>query len=89
LNEGSTRRVHEAWLSTHELSRGTSGGFRVFYAVFRRYGKIVLITLFPKNVQANLSRAAQNIVGGLLREIEVELQEIDREEKAQAQKRRR
>jgi hypothetical protein len=49
--------------------------------VFRKYGKLVLVTLFPKSVQANLSKAGQNLVAKLLLEIEDELEQIDREEK--------
>jgi hypothetical protein len=79
----------KARFASHSLDRGTSGGYRVFFAVFRGHGKIVLITLFPKNVQANLSRGAQNLISELVREIEAELEQIDREEKAQARKRRR
>jgi hypothetical protein len=84
-----TAGARKARFSSHDLDRGESGGYRVFYAVFRRYGKLVLITLFPKTVQANLSRAALNLVGRLLGEIEEELQQIDREEKAQTRERRR
>ncbi len=58
------------------------GGYRVIYAVFRKYGKIVLVTLFPKSEQANLSKAGQNLVATLLREIERELDQVDREQKA-------
>jgi mRNA-degrading endonuclease RelE of RelBE toxin-antitoxin system len=84
-----TAGARKARFSSHELDRGKSGGYRVFYAVFRKYGKIVLVTLFPKSAQANLSRAAQNLVAQLLREIESELDQIDQEESAKAFKRRR
>ena len=50
---------------------------------------MVLITLFPKNERANLSRAGQNLVAQLLREIESELEQISREEEATARERRR
>jgi hypothetical protein len=49
---------------------------------------VILITLFPKNEQANLSKAGQNLVAQLLREIESELEEIAREEGARARQRR-
>jgi hypothetical protein len=81
--------ARKARFSSHELDRGKSSGYRVFYAVFRKYGKVVLVTLFPKNTQANLSRAAQNLVAQLLREIEAEMERIDQEERAKAPKRRR
>jgi mRNA-degrading endonuclease RelE of RelBE toxin-antitoxin system len=84
-----TAGARKARFGSHELDRGKSGGYRVFYAVFRKYGKIVLVTLFPKNMQANLSKAAQNRVAQLIREIEAEMEQIDREERAQARKRRR
>jgi hypothetical protein len=61
----------------------------VFYAAFRKYGKVVLVTLFPKNVQANLSKAGQNLVAQLLREIEEELEQIAREQEVRARERRR
>ena len=84
-----TAGARKARFSSHELDSGTSGGYRVFYAVFRKHGKIVLVTLFPKSVQANLSKAGQNLVAELLREIEGELEQIDREEKAGTPKRKR
>ena len=68
---------------------GAGGGYRVFYAVFRKYGKVVLITVFPKNEQANLSRAGQNLVARMLREIETELEQIAREDEAGAREQRR
>jgi hypothetical protein len=76
----------KARFSSQELDCGTSGGYRVFYAVFRKYGKIVLVTLFPKSVQANLSDAGRKLVAALLREIERELEQIHREEKAGTRK---
>jgi hypothetical protein len=81
--------VRKARFSSHDLDSGTSGGYRVFYAVFRKYGKMVLVTLFPKNLQANLSRAAQDLVAKLLHEIEEELEQIAREEQVGILKRRR
>jgi hypothetical protein len=75
-----TAGARKARFSSESLDRGTSGGYRVFSTVFRKYGKVVLVTLFPKNVQANLSRAGQHLVAQLLREIEEELEPIAREE---------
>jgi hypothetical protein len=49
----------------------------------------VLITLFAKSEQANLSKAGQNLVATLLREIEKELEAIDREARDGKIKRRR
>jgi hypothetical protein len=57
--------------------------------VFRKYGKVVLVTVFPKNVQANLSKAGQNLVAQRLGEIEQELAQIAREEEVRALERRR
>jgi hypothetical protein len=84
-----TAGARKARFSPQDLDCGASGGYRVFYTVFRKYGKIVLVTLFPKSVQANLSKAGQNLVAKLLREIEEELEEIDREENAGTVTRRR
>src|SRR5215469_14188139 len=84
-----TAGARKARFASQDLDRGMSGGYRVFYAVFRKYGKVVLITLFPKNQQANLSKAGQNLVAQLLREIESELEQIAREEEAKARERRR
>ena len=85
----ATAGARKARFASHDLDRGASGGYRVFYAVFRKYGKVVLITLFPKNGRANVSRAGQNLVAQLLREIESELEQIAREEAARARERRR
>jgi hypothetical protein len=41
---------------------------------------VVLITLFPKNQQANLSKAGQKLVAQLLHEVESELDQIARAE---------
>ena len=84
-----TAGARKARFASEDLDRGARGGYRVFYAVFRKYGKVVLVTLFPKNVQANLSKAGQNLVAQLLREIEEELEQIAREEKVRARERRR
>ena len=84
-----TAGARKARFSSHDLDSGASGGYRVFYAVFRKFGKIVLVTLFPKSVQANLSKAGQNLVAELLREIEKELEKIEQEENAGAPKRKR
>jgi hypothetical protein len=82
-----TAGARKARFASHDLDRGASSGYRVFYAVFRRYDKVVLITLFAKNQQANLSKAGQNIVAQLLREIESELEQIAREEEARERRR--
>jgi hypothetical protein len=84
-----TAGARKARFASHELDAGTRGGYRVFYAVFRKYGKVVLVTLFPKNVQANLSKAGRNLVAKVLGEIEKELEAIEREEKAAIIRRRR
>jgi hypothetical protein len=84
-----TAGARKARFASQDLHRGASGGYRVFYAVFRRYGKVVLITLFPKNQQANLSKAGQNFVAQILQEIESELEQIAREEEARVRARRR
>lgn len=46
--------------------RGKSGSMRVGYAVFPDYGRIYLVTMFPKNVQENLTPAERNAVKALL-----------------------
>jgi hypothetical protein len=84
-----TAGARKARFASQDIDRGASGGYRVFYAAFRKYDKLVLITLFPKNAQANLSRAGQNLVAQLLREIEHEMEQIAREEAARSQQRRR
>jgi hypothetical protein len=71
-----TAGARKARFSSHELDRGKSGGYRVLYAAFPEYGKIVLVTLFSKSDQANLSNAGRNLVAILLREIEAELAQI-------------
>ncbi len=87
--QSGTAGARKARFASQDLDRGSSGGYRVFYAVFRKYGKVVLITLFPKNERANLSRAGQNLVALSLREIESELEQIAREEETRTRERRR
>jgi hypothetical protein len=84
-----TAGARKARFASQDLDRGASGGYRVFYAAFRKYDKLVLITLFRKSAQANLSRAGQNLVAQLLREIEHEMEQISREEAVRTQQRRR
>ena len=74
-----TGGARKARFSSVELDRGQSGGYRVFYAVYRKFGTLILITLFPKNALANLSAAGCKLVAALLAEIERELEQIDRE----------
>lgn len=81
-----TGGARKARFASHDLDRGSSGGYRVLYAVFRKYGKIILVTHFPKSERANLSKAGRNLVATLLREIERELDEIAREEQAWTRK---
>jgi hypothetical protein len=87
--QAGTAGARKARFSSRDLASGTSGGYHVFYSVFRTYGKVILVTLFAKNEQANLSKAGQNIVATLLGEIEKELEAIDREERVEANRRRR
>ena len=68
-----TAGARKARFSSHEMDCGSSGGYRVLYAAFPAYGKVVLVTLFSKSDSSNLSNAGQNLVSALLREIEVEL----------------
>lgn len=42
-----TAGASETRFSSQDLDCGTSGGYRVFRVVYRKYGKIVLVTLFP------------------------------------------
>jgi hypothetical protein len=70
------RGARKARFASLDLDRGASGGYRVPCAAFRTYDKLVLITLFPKNAQADLSRAGQNLVAQLLREIEREMEQV-------------
>jgi hypothetical protein len=84
-----TAGARKARFSSHELDRGKSGGYRVLYAAFPAYGKIVLVTLFSKGEQANLSNAARNLVAVLLREIEAELAQIANEEESRLLERTR
>jgi hypothetical protein len=84
-----TAGARKARFSSQELDRGSSGGYRVLYAAFPAYEKIVLVTLFSKSDQANLSNAGRNLVAVLLREIEAELGRIAREEKSSVIDRKR
>jgi hypothetical protein len=84
-----TAGARKARFSSHEMDCGSSGGYRVLYAAFPAYGKVVLVTLFSKSEQSNLSNAGRNLVSALLREIEVELGLIAREEASSAPERKR
>ena len=46
--------------------KGKSGSMRVCYAVFPDFGLVFLVTLFEKNVQANLTPGERNSVRALL-----------------------
>ncbi|HET6249144.1 MAG TPA: hypothetical protein VFE47_15730 [Tepidisphaeraceae bacterium] len=53
--------------------KGKSGSMRVGYAQFPDYGLILLVTLFMKKDDANLSRRDQNVVAAFLAEFADEL----------------
>lgn len=40
--------------------RGKSGSIRVIYIDFESYGKLYLLTAYPKNVKDNLTKAERN-----------------------------
>ena len=50
--------------------RGKSGSGRVCYVVFAVYDKIYLITAYPKNEKANLSKAERNAISSLIAQLE-------------------
>ena len=53
--------------------RGKSGSVRVIYIDFESYGKLYLLTVYPKNVKDNLTKAEQNELKKLVEVLEKEL----------------
>ena len=54
-------------------NRGKSGSIRVIYVDFETYGKLYLLTAYPKNVKDNLSKAERNDLKQLVEILEHEL----------------
>ena len=54
-------------------NRGKSGSIRVIYVDFETYGKLYLLTAYPKNVKDNLSKAERNDFKQLVEILEYEL----------------
>ena len=53
--------------------RGKSGSVRVIYIDFESYGKLYLLTAYPKNVKDNLTKAERNELKKLVEVLEKEL----------------
>lgn len=60
--------------------KGKSGSVRVIYIDFEVYEKIYLLTAYPKNEKSNLSKAERNELRELVRILENQLKESEREE---------
>lgn len=54
-------------------SQGKSGGLRVCYAYFEKHQRVVLLLVYPKNVQENLTEAEKQHLRAALARIEQEL----------------
>lgn len=59
--------------------RGKSGSLRVIYVDFEVYEKIYLLTAYPKNEKDNLSKAERNELRELVRVLENQLKESEKE----------
>jgi hypothetical protein len=57
--------------------RGKSGAYRVCYAYFARRGMVFLLTVYGKNQRANLTRAEQVAIAGVVRSIEESIERGD------------
>ena len=60
--------------------RGKSGSIRVIYIDFEVYEKIYLLTAYPKNEKDNLTKAERNELRELVRVLENQLRDSEREE---------
>jgi RelE toxin of RelE / RelB toxin-antitoxin system len=70
-----THGVRKARVSDPTSSRGKSGSYRYLYLYLEQAGRIHLLYLFSKGVQANLSPQQKQIVGTLSQEIRKELKD--------------
>jgi hypothetical protein len=64
---GGLRKIR---YSRRHSSAGKSGGVRVCYALFAKYGLIYLCAVFPKNEKANLSDQEKKVYRQVLSEFE-------------------
>lgn len=60
--------------------RGKSGSVRVIYIDFEVYEKIYLLTAYPKNEKDNLSKAERNELRELVKVLENQLKESEKED---------
>ena len=60
--------------------KGKSGSVRVIYIDFEIYEKIYLLTAYPKNEKDNLSKAERNELRELVKVLENQLRECEKEE---------
>jgi len=70
-----THGVRKARVADPTSSRGKSGSYRYLYLYLEQAGRIHLLYLFSKGVQANLSPQQKQIVGTLSQEIRKELKD--------------
>jgi len=68
VGTGSVRKFRIA-LSNN---KGKSGGARIAYVDFAIYGKVYLITAFPKSEKVNLSKSEKNELKKLVKILETE-----------------
>jgi len=63
-----TGGLRKARFSPTGSTRGKSGSHRVCYAYYEEFGIILLVTVYPKNRQDDLSSAARKAIRGMLEE---------------------
>lgn len=54
------------------LQKGKSGGARVIYIDFPKFGKVYFLAIFAKNIKENLSKAEKNQMKNQVKLLEIE-----------------
>ena len=67
IGTGGVRKLRFA-----RAGEGKSGGLRVIYYYRNAAGRIYMLTLYPKSVQSNLSKAARNMMKALTQQLDAE-----------------
>ncbi len=67
---GGLRKVRFA---RQDWNRGKSGGFRICYVFFESFSIVLLVTIYGKDEQSNLSMAGRKAVHQIIELIEQEL----------------
>ena len=71
---GGTEGLRKIRFSGHKKARGKRGSERVCHVFSPEYGTVLLITVFGKNEQDDLTEVGKKAIANLIREIKVELE---------------